>query len=77
MSYFPPVASDTPAPSHLSFHSSSSSSSSHIYPTITIITMASHEQEDTMPEETQGYKLSQPKQSLAEYQKMGKSLTVY
>ncbi|KAK7440359.1 RHO protein GDP dissociation inhibitor [Colletotrichum acutatum] len=32
--------------------------------------MASHEQEDTMPEETQGYKLSQPKQSLAEYQKM-------
>ena len=25
-----------------------------------------------MPEETQGYKLSQPKQSLAEYQKMGK-----
>ncbi|KAK0367659.1 RHO protein GDP dissociation inhibitor [Colletotrichum limetticola] len=33
--------------------------------------MASHEQEDTMPEETQGYKLSQPKQSLAEYQKMG------
>ncbi|KAF9874603.1 hypothetical protein CkaCkLH20_07740 [Colletotrichum karsti] len=34
-------------------------------------TMASHEQDDTMPEETQGYKLSQPKQSLAEYQKMG------
>lgn len=33
--------------------------------------MASHEQDDTMPEETQGYKLSQPKQSLAEYQKMG------
>lgn len=25
-----------------------------------------------MPEETQGYKLSQPKQSLAEYQQMGK-----
>lgn len=24
-----------------------------------------------MPEETQGYKLSQPKQSLAEYQNMG------
>lgn len=24
-----------------------------------------------MPEETQGYKLSQPKQSLAEYQQMG------
>jgi Rho GDP-dissociation inhibitor len=31
--------------------------------------MASHD-EDTMPEETQGYKLSQPKQSLADYQKM-------
>ncbi|KAI9158225.1 Rho GDP-dissociation inhibitor [Paramyrothecium foliicola] len=31
--------------------------------------MASHE-EDTMPDETQGYKLSQPKQSLAEYQQM-------
>ena len=30
-------------------------------------------EEDTMPEETQGYKLSQPKQSLAEYQQMGKS----
>lgn len=44
--------------------------SSHRYPTIK---MASHEQEDTMPEETQGYKLSQPKQSLAEYQKMGES----
>jgi Rho GDP-dissociation inhibitor len=27
--------------------------------------------EDSMPEETQGYKLSQPKQSLAEYQQMG------
>ncbi|PMB64618.1 Rho GDP-dissociation inhibitor [Beauveria bassiana] len=26
--------------------------------------------DDTMPEETQGYKLSQPKQSLAEYEKM-------
>lgn len=26
-----------------------------------------------MPEETQGYKLSQPKQSLAEYQQMGMS----
>jgi Rho GDP-dissociation inhibitor len=40
--------------------------------------MASHD-EDTMPEETQGYKLSQPKQSLADYQKMGEnciSLTV-
>ncbi|KAJ0159298.1 Rho GDP-dissociation inhibitor [Colletotrichum tanaceti] len=36
--------------------------------------MASHEQEDTMPEETQGYKLSQPKQSLAEYQKMDSTL---
>ncbi|RYP73862.1 hypothetical protein DL769_004128 [Monosporascus sp. CRB-8-3] len=33
--------------------------------------MASHD-EDTMPEETQGYKLSAPKQSLAEYQKMGR-----
>lgn len=33
--------------------------------------MASHD-EDTMPEETQGYKLSQPKQSLAQYQEMGK-----
>ena len=32
--------------------------------------MASHD-DDTMPEETQGYKLSQPKQSLAEYQNMG------
>ncbi|KAL2208583.1 E set domain-containing protein [Sarocladium strictum] len=32
--------------------------------------MASHEAEDTMPEETSGYKLSQPKQSLAEYQQM-------
>lgn len=27
-----------------------------------------------MPEATQGYKLSQPKQSLAEYQQMGKYL---
>jgi len=26
-----------------------------------------------MPEETQGYKLSQPKQSMAEYQQMGES----
>lgn len=32
--------------------------------------MASHD-DDVMPEETQGYKLSQPKQSLAEYEKMG------
>ncbi|OAA69522.1 rho-gdp dissociation inhibitor [Cordyceps fumosorosea ARSEF 2679] len=31
--------------------------------------MASHD-DDTMPEETQGYKLSQPKQSLAEYEQM-------
>merc|ERR1712000_358910 len=37
-----------------------------------ISTMASNPQheDDTMPEETQGYKLSQPKQSLAEYQQM-------
>lgn len=33
--------------------------------------MASHD-DDAMPEETQGYKLSQPKQSLAEYEQMGK-----
>ncbi|EQL00846.1 hypothetical protein G6O67_005411 [Ophiocordyceps sinensis] len=32
--------------------------------------MATPHEEDTMPEETQGYKLSQPKQSLAEYQQM-------
>ncbi|QUC20218.1 uncharacterized protein UV8b_04459 [Ustilaginoidea virens] len=31
--------------------------------------MASHD-DDTMPEETQGYKLSQPKQSVAQYQEM-------
>lgn len=31
--------------------------------------MASHE-DDNLPEETQGYKLSQPKQSLAQYQQM-------
>lgn len=31
--------------------------------------MASHE-DDTMPEETQGYKLTQPKQSLTDYQNM-------
>jgi hypothetical protein len=36
--------------------------------------MASHE-EDHLPEETQGYKLSQPKQSIAEYHKMGESIT--
>lgn len=29
--------------------------------------------DDLMPETTSGYKLSQPKQSLAEYEKMGKS----
>ena len=39
--------------------------------------MASHHDEDTMPEETQGYKLSQPKQSLAEYQQMGMSINTY
>lgn len=33
--------------------------------------MASHDDNDHLPEETQGYKLSQPKQSLAEYQNMG------
>ncbi|KAI1486638.1 hypothetical protein F5X96DRAFT_673438 [Biscogniauxia mediterranea] len=32
--------------------------------------MASQEEQDHLPEETQGYKLSQPKQSLAEYQNM-------
>lgn len=32
--------------------------------------MATHHDDDVMPEETQGYKLSQPKQSLAEYQQM-------
>ncbi|KAI1381863.1 E set domain-containing protein [Hypoxylon crocopeplum] len=32
--------------------------------------MASHNDNDHLPEETQGYKLSQPKQSLAEYQNM-------
>ena len=30
-----------------------------------------------MPENTSGYKISQPKQSLADYQKMGMSTTVY
>jgi len=29
--------------------------------------------EEILPEQTQGYKLSQPKQSLAEYENMGKS----
>lgn len=37
------------------------------------VKMASQHDDDTMPEETQGYKLSQPKQSLAEYQQMGMS----
>ncbi|KAI1203864.1 rho GDP dissociation inhibitor [Nemania serpens] len=32
--------------------------------------MAPHEDNDHLPEETQGYKLSQPKQSLAEYENM-------
>lgn len=32
--------------------------------------MADHD--EVLPEETAGYKLSQPKQSLAEYQNMGK-----
>ncbi|KAK1241144.1 hypothetical protein MKX08_001118 [Trichoderma sp. CBMAI-0020] len=32
--------------------------------------MASHHDDDTMPEQTEGYKLSQPKQSLAEYHQM-------
>ncbi|KAL6872793.1 immunoglobulin E-set [Trichoderma novae-zelandiae] len=32
--------------------------------------MASHHDDETMPEETQGYKLSQPKQSIAEYHQM-------
>lgn len=34
---------------------------------------SSHHDEDTLPEETAGYKLSQPKQSIAEYQQMGMS----
>jgi len=58
---------------HLFIHSSTNSSQLKLPPVAPITTtviMASHEQEDTMPEETQGYKLSQPKQSLAEYQKM-------
>lgn len=32
--------------------------------------MASHHDDDALPENTQGYKLSQPKQSLAEYHQM-------
>ncbi|KAH8885533.1 rho GDP dissociation inhibitor [Thozetella sp. PMI_491] len=32
--------------------------------------MSGHHDEDILPEATQGYKLSQPKQSLAEYQQM-------
>jgi Rho GDP-dissociation inhibitor len=31
------------------------------------------QEEDLLPENTAGYKLSQPKQTLEEYQKMGKS----
>lgn len=31
--------------------------------------------DDLLPENTSGYKLSQPKQSLAEYQKMGECST--
>lgn len=38
--------------------------------------MASHD-DDTMPEETQGYKLSQPKQTLAEYQQMGAFISTF
>lgn len=34
--------------------------------------MAPHD-EDLLPENTSGYKLSQPKHSLAEYEKMGES----
>lgn len=37
-----------------------------------LFTMASHDDNDHLPEETQGYKLSQPKQSLAEYENMGR-----
>jgi hypothetical protein len=37
------------------------------------LNMASHE-DDLMPTDESGYKISQPKQSLAEYQKMGKSM---
>src|SRR6266566_7525424 len=33
---------------------------------------SSHHDDDTLPEQTEGYKLSQPKQSLAQYQQMGK-----
>lgn len=39
-------------------------------PHSTTVSMASHD-DDHLPEDTQGYKLSQPKQSLAEYQQMG------
>jgi hypothetical protein len=35
--------------------------------------MATHHEDDPTAEEQSGYKLSQPKQSLAEYQQMGKS----
>lgn len=41
-----------------------------LFSTAQLPNMASHD-EDTMPEETQGYKLSQPKQSMAEYQQLG------
>lgn len=34
-------------------------------------TMASHDDE-TMPDQTEGYTLSQPKQSMAQYQQMGR-----
>lgn len=34
--------------------------------------MASHHDDELVPEETSGYKLSQPKQSLAAYKQMGK-----
>lgn len=35
--------------------------------------MAPNDDHDLLPENTAGYKLSQPKQTLEEYQKMGKS----
>ena len=38
--------------------------------------MSTQHDDDHLPEETQGYKLSQPKQSLAEYAQMGMS-TLY
>ncbi len=39
--------------------------------------MSTQHDEDHLPEETQGYKLSQPKQSLAEYAQMGMSTLLY